>query len=126
MKKIGFFSMVFLVAVMVVYAFAQYDMVVVENHYFPNPQRPPAVFEHDLHNEKAELFDCAECHHVYDESGRKLEGESSEDRACVDCHGLEDMGRVPGLRKAFHQNCKGCHLSMQRGPVSCAECHVKR
>jgi hypothetical protein len=89
---------------------------VVENYYFPNPQRPPAVFEHDAHNEKADLFDCAECHHVYDEEGQKLEWDSSEDQACADCHGLSDQGRMPGLRKAFHQNCRGCHLTVQKGP----------
>lgn len=125
MKKIGVLSAVLLAAMLVVYAFAQQDMRFVENYYFPNPQRPPAVFEHDAHNEKADLFDCAECHHVYDEEGQKIEWDSSEDQACADCHGLSDQGRMPGLRKAFHQNCKGCHLTVQKGPFTCAQCHVK-
>lgn len=125
MKRIAVLSVVLIAAALVVYAFGQQDMQVVENYYFPNPQRPPAVFEHDAHNEKAELWDCMICHHVYDEQGRKSDWESSEDQACADCHGLSDQGRMPGLRKAFHQSCKGCHLTEQKGPITCAECHVK-
>ena len=125
MQRIAIGMVVLLSAVLVVYAFGQQDMQVVENYYFPNPQRPPAVFEHDAHNEKAELWDCMICHHVYDEQGIKSDWESSEDQACADCHGLADQGRIPGLRRAFHENCKGCHLTTQQGPITCAECHVK-
>jgi hypothetical protein len=125
MKKIGLLSAIVFTTMLVVFAFGQDDMVVVENYYFPNPQRPPAVFHHDDHNEKADLFDCARCHHVYDEKGQLVEYDSSEDQACADCHGLDDQGRMPGLRKAFHQNCIDCHLEVRQGPFACAQCHVK-
>lgn len=102
----------------------QEDMIVVDNQQFPAPQRSSARFEHDLHNEAAELEECYLCHHIYDDEGNLMEDESSEDQRCADCHGLSDEGRQPGLRKAFHQNCKGCHLSRKKGPVMCGECHL--
>lgn len=125
MKKPVLWSVIILSAVLVAYAFGQEDMVVVENSVFENPQRTPALFEHDVHNEKAGLDDCAECHHVYDDDGRKIEDESSEDLMCYDCHDFKDDGRMPGLRKAFHANCKGCHLTERKGPIACAQCHVR-
>ena len=106
-------------------AYCQEDMETVSNAVFENPQRPSATFSHDTHNETAGLDDCAECHHLYDDAGVKSEGESSEDQACADCHGDRDQGAKPGLMKAYHLNCKGCHLSEKKGPVLCAECHMR-
>jgi len=126
MNRMLFWGMTILsIAVAVCTAFGQEDMEFVDNGAFDRPQRPPAIFEHDVHNEMAGLDDCAECHHLYDESGQKLEGESSEDQMCSDCHELEDVGRKPGLRKAFHNNCKGCHVAQETGPIACAQCHVR-
>lgn len=105
--------------------FSQEDMVVVDTSPFDNPQRPPSLFRHDAHNEKAGIDDCAECHHVY-EDGKKLEDEHSADRRCSDCHALQARGRVPGLTQAFHANCKGCHLDQKKGPVMCGQCHLWR
>jgi hypothetical protein len=96
-----------------------------DNYLFDSPRRPAAIFAHDDHNEMAELDDCAICHHVYDENGNKSDFDSSEDQSCGDCHAMEDDGTTPGLRKAYHQRCKGCHLTKQLGPVTCAQCHVK-
>jgi hypothetical protein len=106
-------------------AYSQEDMEFVSNEVFDNPQRSSAIFYHDEHNELAELDDCAECHHLYDESGEKLEDESSEDQACAECHGDEDEGTKPGLMKAYHRNCKGCHMAEKKGPILCAQCHVR-
>jgi len=105
--------------------FAQEDMVVVEGDSFDNQRRPSAVFRHDDHNETAEIEECNECHHVY-ENGERLADESSEDQRCVDCHAEKTSGNQPGLRKAFHLNCKGCHQSKRQGPVMCGECHARR
>ncbi len=105
--------------------FSQEDMVVVDASPFDNPQRPPSLFQHDAHNEKAGIDDCAECHHVY-EDGKKLEDENSADQRCSDCHALRAQGRIPGLTQAFHANCKGCHLEQKKGPVMCGQCHVWR
>lgn len=110
-------------ALIIVSAHSQEDMEFVSNEAFDNPQRGSAVFRHDEHNEKAELDDCAQCHHLYDEAGKKVEDESSEDQACGECHGDKDEGRKPKLIKAYHQNCKGCHLDKKMGPILCAQCH---
>jgi len=105
--------------------FCQEDMVMVDNQQFTSPQRSPARFEHDRHNEDAGLEECNICHHLFDDQGNLLEDESSEDTGCAECHGLRDSGRKPGLRKAFHRRCKDCHLLEQKGPVMCGECHPK-
>jgi hypothetical protein len=105
-------------------AFAQEDMAVVDGDSFEKQRRPPAVFRHDDHNETAELEECNECHHVY-ENGERLADESSEDQRCSDCHTEKTSDNQPGLRKAFHLNCKGCHQSKKQGPVMCGECHVR-
>ena len=103
-------------------AWAQEDMVTVEPDAFNNPQRTASVFRHDEHNEAAAIEDCAVCHHLY-ENGKLVEDGSSEDQRCSDCHQLEAQGRQLGLMRAFHTNCKGCHLEKNAGPVMCGECH---
>jgi hypothetical protein len=113
-----------LVGVLLIPAFSQEDMEVVDNEGFTKKQRPPAVFRHDEHNEMAEIDECSECHHIY-ENGKKLEDESSEDQSCSECHDEEGSGDQLSLRKAFHTNCKGCHLQNKKGPIMCGQCHVR-
>lgn len=118
-----------LLAVMLIFCTAVYsqdDIVRMDNTTFDNPQRTAAVFDHDIHNEAAELEDdCALCHHVF-ENGALLEDESSEDSACGDCHGLKPASdNAVSLRKAFHSRCRSCHFELKQGPVLCGECHVK-
>ncbi len=105
-------------------AYSQEDMEFVDNSVFDNPQREPSVFRHEQHNELAEIEACNECHHIY-ENGVKLEDESSEDRMCSECHVQGSSDGQPALTKAFHTNCKGCHLDKKKGPIMCGECHVK-
>ncbi|MCP4748920.1 MAG: cytochrome c3 family protein [Desulfobacteraceae bacterium] len=106
-------------------ALCQDDLEYLDNEAFEDPRRPAVPFSHDTHNQTAELDDCAQCHHVYDEDGQKIEDESSEDQACADCHGLDDDEQKPGLMKAYHLNCKTCHISSRKGPVACGQCHPK-
>ena len=126
MMKKGIFLLIapLLVGVLLIPAFSQEDMEVVDNDGFAQKQRPPAVFRHDEHNEMAEIEECNECHHIY-ENGKKLEDESSEDQSCSECHDEEGSGNQLGLRKAFHTNCKGCHLQNKKGPIMCGQCHVR-
>ena len=113
-----------LVGIIFLPAFSQEDMEVIDDGGFAIQQRPAVVFRHDNHNEMAEIEDCNECHHVY-EDGKKVEDESSEDLSCSECHDENTSGRQPGLRRAFHLNCKGCHLENLKGPVMCGQCHVR-
>ena len=85
MMKKGIFLLIapLLVGILLIPAFSQEDMEVVDNEGFSKKQRPPVVFQHDEHNEKAEIEDCNECHHIY-ENGLKMEDESSEDQSCSD------------------------------------------
>ena len=110
---------------MMISAYSQEDMAFIDNDTFENPRRPPAVFRHDEHNELAQIEECNICHHVYDENGRLVEDESSEDQRCSDCHEIEASGRLPALMKAFHTNCKGCHKAQKNGPTMCGQCHVR-
>jgi hypothetical protein len=126
MKKTSFYLLVILTVCMglIVAAYSQEDMEFVDNSAFLNPQKAPSVFNHEDHNETAAIGECNECHHVY-EDGVRLKDESSEGQMCSECHDLEASGNTPGLMKAFHTNCKGCHISQKKGPVMCGECHRK-
>lgn len=119
------------VVILFVTAFFTYsqedDYPTIDNTVFDNPQRPAAIFDHDDHNEKAELEDnCAICHHVYEEN-KLVEDESSEDSPCSECHSLKESkdNSIP-LRMAFHKRCKDCHFDSSKGPVLCGECHIKK
>lgn len=117
--------MVVIAAVLSTGVHGQEDRVVVDNSVFEVQRRLPARFVHDDHNEKAGLDDCARCHHVYDENGRLDETDSSEGQPCSECHAAVDQESQPGLRKAFHRMCRGCHLAEGNGPVVCAQCHAQ-
>ena len=125
MKKNVIFGAMLFSILFIVSAHSQEDMEMVDSGSFKNQRRPPAVFRHDDHNQIAEIEDCNECHHVY-ENGKRVVDESSEDQRCADCHTEKTSDSQPGLRKAFHLNCKGCHQSKKQGPVMCGECHVKK
>lgn len=122
-KHSGFILMSILAAILVVGAAgAQEDMQVVDNDVFETPQRVKSIFQHDQHNEAAGIEECNTCHHIY-EDGKLIEGESSEDQRCADCHGSRSSDGQPSLMSAYHRNCKGCHQERKSGPVMCGECH---
>ena len=124
-KRLLLFLMVPAICIFLILpALSQEDMAVVKDDGFQKRQRPPAVFKHDYHNETAELEECNECHHIY-ENGEKQEDESSEDQLCSDCHSENSPDNQPGLKKAFHLNCKGCHQAKKKGPIMCGQCHVR-
>ncbi len=123
-RGIGLLTVLLLTVFLLVAAYSQEEMEAVDSSAFPNPERVASTFKHEAHNEAAEIYECNECHHVY-EDGVKLEDESSEDMLCSDCHEIEASGGQPSLMQAFHANCKGCHLSEKKGPIMCGECHRK-
>jgi hypothetical protein len=92
---------------------------------FEKLRRVPALFDHDIHNENAELEDCDICHHVW-ENGELVRGESSEESPCSECH---DQTPGPknsmGLANAYHTRCRTCHIDGGKGPLLCGQCHRK-
>ncbi|MBF0243406.1 MAG: cytochrome c3 family protein [Desulfamplus sp.] len=89
-------------------------------------------FEHDAHNEKASIESCDRCHHVYNEKGVLVDGESSEDQSCAECHAggastKSGDSKVLDIDLAakYHKLCRDCHLTEKKGPVACVECHKK-
>jgi glycyl-tRNA synthetase (class II) len=126
MKKVAIFILTLVVvsAFLFVSAYSQEEMTFIDNSVFANPERSPSIFHHDEHNEKAEIEECNTCHHVY-ENGKLIEDESSEDQRCSDCHELKASDNKPALMKAYHTNCKECHMKEKKGPVMCGECHQK-
>ena len=123
-RGVGLLMVLLLTMFFLAAAYSQEEMTSVDNRAFPNPERVVSVFNHEAHNETAEIDECNECHHVY-EDGIKLEDESSEDMTCSECHEVEVSEEQPALMQAFHANCKGCHLSEKKGPIMCGECHRK-
>jgi len=107
-----------------VQAYAQEDIVVIKDSAFEDGQRPPAVFAHEDHNEKAEIEECNVCHHLY-EGGNKVEDESSEGMGCSDCHNVKEGFPTRPLMKAYHDLCQGCHKDQGKGPRTCGECHPR-
>jgi hypothetical protein len=105
-------------------AWSQEDVENVRDSVFTETMRPAAVFPHDAHNAKAGIGDCAVCHHVV-ENGRPVEGETSEDRECSECH-HGGKGWPMDVVRAYHQRCRGCHVERKAGPVTCAGCHPRR
>ncbi|MCF6247884.1 MAG: cytochrome c family protein [Desulfobacula sp.] len=106
-------------------AFSSQNLERLEPSGFENTRRPGAVFDHDLHNENAQLDDCATCHHLY-ENGAIIDDESSEDSSCSECHLLSsNQDNKITLQVAFHRQCKECHYEEKKGPVFCGECHIK-
>ncbi|MBF0301444.1 MAG: cytochrome c3 family protein [Desulfamplus sp.] len=95
--------------------------------------RPFVCFQHDAHNEKAGLESCDRCHHSYDDQGKLIEGESSEDKSCSECHAGNvgsqksfDSNRLNiDLAAKYHKLCRDCHIAEKKGPVVCGECHKR-
>lgn len=107
------------------FAFSQDDMTVVPASAFDPMERPQVAFEHDLHNEKAEIDDCVVCHHGRTEDGKMDMENSSEGESCDSCHPVKPENGETPLMRSYHRQCGSCHAESLKGPVACAECHKK-
>lgn len=130
-------SVVVLLAVSLMLFLAVHDRLVAQEEIitlqhtdiFKTLQRPAVRFPHDKH--AAKYPDCLDCHHVYEEKGgQKVNVGGGEGQPCLECHKLEASGQRLSLRNAFHENCVGCHRTLERqstrnGPVMCGECHIR-
>ncbi|MFH1138814.1 MAG: cytochrome c3 family protein [Pseudomonadota bacterium] len=106
--------------------FSEDGSVVFNLEAFPRQERPTAAFDHDAHMDYPKIDqNCYICHHLY-EDGKLVEGKSSDDRSCVECHDPEAArDGAPRLLMAYHHACQGCHEKERQGPLACGECHKK-
>ncbi|MFP4473959.1 MAG: acidic tetraheme cytochrome c3 TmcA [Desulfatibacillaceae bacterium] len=104
-------------------AFSQEDVTEVDDSIFLTRMRPPVPFNHEEHNEKAELWDCIVCHH-YGEEDELIPDMTSEGMECSECH-YEGDGFPMDVVRAYHLNCRGCHKERKQGPVTCGQCHPR-
>lgn len=105
-------------------AFSQEDMKVIASDAYSTLTRPPAVFVHDEHNEKAGVEDCVLCHHGGSD-GVQDTSMSTEGIPCSDCHDVKPASNMTGLTNAYHGQCIGCHREQGKGPLACSQCHVR-
>ena len=72
-------------------------------------------FSHDEHEDYAS--DCTDCHH-----DAAIEPEPQN---CADCHDATGDEAMPGLRRAVHQRCAGCHQDIFDDQLAgCSDCHA--
>ncbi|MGB5157380.1 cytochrome c3 family protein [Desulfobacterium sp. N47] len=123
-KKIWALCSVIVSSIIILFAtaYSQEDIRYVQDPAFTKRMRPEAVFNHDEHNENANIDDCSTCHHFYKDKV-KVENETSEDMKCSECHKI-DKDPIPLVNK-YHLRCIGCHEQEKAGPLMCSECHVK-
>ncbi|CCH48182.1 acidic tetraheme cytochrome c3 TmcA [Pseudodesulfovibrio piezophilus] len=106
-------------------AFSQDDMTQVPVTAFTVLERPQVAFNHDMHNEKAEIDDCVVCHHGRTDDGAMDMENSSEGESCDSCHLVKPENGETPLMRAYHRQCIACHVKSLKGPVTCGECHTK-
>jgi hypothetical protein len=130
MKKHSFALLAALIGVLalgVSAAVSQEDMKIIKSEAFKSHTRPPAVFVHDAHNEKAKIDkteDCGLCHHGKDKSGKLDKKVTSEGTPCAECHAVDASEGTP-LKRAYHQQCIHCHVEKKLGPTYCGGCHKR-
>ena len=122
-KRYALMVLMFLSAWGLCFSLTAETLNMIPDNAFPRHRQPPVAFDHDAHNAKAGLDTCTTCHHVY-ENG-VLSEESSEGTPCADCHQPYRHPEAMNLSRAYHKQCKGCHLSQGQGPIFCGECHKK-
>ncbi|MBU1229776.1 MAG: cytochrome c family protein [Proteobacteria bacterium] len=105
-------------------ALAQESITKLAPEAFGKFQRPPALFAHDKHNEKAKLDECVVCHHG-GADGKQDKSASTEGTPCADCHKVKPAGKATGLQRAYHKQCIDCHRAKGKGPLACGQCHKR-
>ena len=89
--------------------------------------KKPAAFPHKKHQD---MFECAQCHHSKDATGKKGPYVAGKEAKCESCHN-SDMAnaKLNNFKNAAHANCKDCHKKAakegKKAPTKCTGCHVK-
>ena len=112
------------------FAAVKAESLVLENpEAYQKKERPAVTFPHGMH---ADMLDCLRCHHDYVDGRNLLDEDELEatDPAirCASCHAGD---ATVDLKRAFHQQCIGCHHQERKAGLStppelCGECHSKR
>jgi len=103
---------------------AQENITKLAPEAFGTRQRPPALFAHDKHNEKAQIGECVVCHHG-GKNGVIDRVASTEGTPCAECHRVKPADKTTGLTRAYHKQCIDCHRAKGKGPLACGQCHVR-
>lgn len=98
-----------------------YDGALNIEPYKDRLSRPVAVFDHEGHQEI--IDDCAACHHGKTADGKQDKEEYDPSESCDTCHAVDGKSGGTPLKRAYHQQCIGCHKSLNQGPTHCAGCH---
>lgn len=92
--------------------------------------RLPIGMDKSLHFRHSKAMDkkCEACHHVFDESSKKLVYEKGKEGTCRYCHGETTVKNKISMQAASHLACISCHRkqlaeSKDAGPVNCSGCH---
>ncbi len=89
--------------------------------------RTPMGFDRSLHHRHVEEvgYECARCHHEFDEETKELFYAKGKETTCRYCHQSDVKDDVSSLSEAAHWACLGCHMDMPNaGPTDCHGCHV--
>ncbi len=86
---------------------------------------------------------CKLCHHIADETGKKLLYKINTENACSTCHKQKDEKNIRSIKNVSHSACIGCHMKLRKrakkvaptsdpkaqaklakfGPFECQGCH---
>lgn len=127
MKKIALVALLALSLLLPAFlAMAQDDLKEIKSEAFGKLQRPAVAFDHNAHNEKAQIEDCLACHHS-GENGVQDKTTGSEGTPCSECHKVKPADKkATSLMRAYHKQCINCHTEKKKGPLACGECHVRK
>jgi hypothetical protein len=106
------------------------DLITIDNGDYKKDRKGPVRLTHRKHALDYKV-PCWDCHHDFKEGGaQNIWSPWGEIKMCMDCHDpLKKQGKAVNLQKAYHLNCKGCHLTLEKqdkkaGPSKkCAGCH---
>jgi hypothetical protein len=107
------------------------DIIMIDNEGYKKDRRGPVEFSHRKHAREYKLL-CWECHHEYKDD-QNIYAPWGETKKCSQCHDpvKPELNEIK-LQKAFHLNCKGCHMGLAKEDKKtgafkkCNGCHVKK
>lgn len=110
------------------------DEIIIHSNLWGVKKNQDVKFAHKKHAVDYKI-ECTQCHHAY-ENGKNVWKQGDDVKRCEECHtnvmtGKElsaatEKEKQLSLFKAFHDNCRGCHVKEKKGPTKCTDCHKKK